>query len=525
MMQADGREPPRGVAVDLDGRWCMPVLFGVDARSRAEAESYGVDHNNLTLFGGDLGIDAIMGLWDESGLADLLAELGGQGELPVSLDGEDLDALLGINGSGDVADDAPEEPPEHTVIEVGDVLKMGDHRLWCGDSTNGAAADEFIANDKPLLMIVDPPFDVPYSGWSVPESCRVLMVWGRGEERIRWEPALLDSGWGMHELVFTGGVEGWPQPWFPCTLHNTVHMWRRSAWRIADKVGYDRAVLERCGAGMTVDGRPRSVQEHAGGVLTGFEGMSWGKPVLAMEIAMSYVPAQSVVWDPCARVRFEPNRSREAWPGMARRRESGEVGRADRSPLGEGIRLSCHRVAWSRSDGINPRRTWLFRALVAEASGEDKLLPGANAGAMNRILRIKDFAPMAKRKSGRPRLEFDLRQVEQLAAIMCTDAEMAGVLGCHVDTITERKKEEAFSGALEKGRASGKASLRRLQWNTAKGGSTGMQIWLGKQWLGQRDKLEHTGADGGPIKTEQTIDLSSLSTETLRRIRADLDAE
>ena len=41
----------------------------------------------------------------------------------------------------------------------------------------------------------------------------------------------------------------------------------------------------------------------------------------------------------------------------------------------------------------------------------------------------------------------------------------------------------------------------------------------------QKINVEHSGPDGGPIKTEQTIDLSSLSTETLRRIRADLDAE
>jgi hypothetical protein len=95
MMQVDGQAPPRGVTVDADGRWCIPVLFGVDARSRAEAESYGVDHNNLTLLGGDLGIDAVMGLWDESGLTDLLTALGEDGELPVSLDGEDLDSLLG----------------------------------------------------------------------------------------------------------------------------------------------------------------------------------------------------------------------------------------------------------------------------------------------------------------------------------------------------------------------------------------------------------------------------------------------
>jgi hypothetical protein len=116
----------------------------------------------------------------------------------------------------------------------------------------------------------------------------------------------------------------------------------------------------------------------------------------------------------------------------------------------------------------------------------------------------------AKKKTGRPRLEFDLRQVEQLGAIMCTDEEIAGVLGCNVDTIRERKKEPEFSGALEKGRAAGKASLRRMQWAAAKGGNPTMLIWLGKQWLGQRDKqdVEHSGTVGGvlivpaPVTTE-----------------------
>ncbi len=36
-------------------------------------------------------------------------------------------------------------------------------------------------------------------------------------------------------------------------------------------------------------------------------------------------------------------------------------------------------------------------------------------------------------------------------------------------------------------------------------------------------KTELSGPEGGPIKTEQTLDLSLLSTETLKRIKADLD--
>jgi hypothetical protein len=30
--------------------------------------------------------------------------------------------------------------------------------------------------------------------------------------------------------------------------------------------------------------------------------------------------------------------------------------------------------------------------------------------------------------------------------------------------------------------------------------SVPMQIWLGKQYLGQKDKQEQTGPDGGPVK-------------------------
>lgn len=36
----------------------------------------------------------------------------------------------------------------------------------------------------------------------------------------------------------------------------------------------------------------------------------------------------------------------------------------------------------------------------------------------------------------------------------------------------------------------GKMSLRRAQWQAAEGGNVTMQIWLGKQWLDQKEKNE-----------------------------------
>lgn len=84
----------------------------------------------------------------------------------------------------------------------------------------------------------------------------------------------------------------------------------------------------------------------------------------------------------------------------------------------------------------------------------------------------------------RPRKEIDFKMVEQLAAIMCTQEEIASVLGVSVDTL---KRRPGFAEASKKGRDMGKTSLRRYQFVLAKK-SAAMGIFLGKQYLGQTDK-------------------------------------
>ena len=95
----------------------------------------------------------------------------------------------------------------------------------------------------------------------------------------------------------------------------------------------------------------------------------------------------------------------------------------------------------------------------------------------------------SRRAGGRPRVVFDLRQVEDLGKIQSTHAELAAVLGVSVDTVERRLRDDLeFRGAYEKGLEHGKSSLRRIQWKAALGGNITMQIWLGKQYLGQQDR-------------------------------------
>jgi tRNA threonylcarbamoyladenosine modification (KEOPS) complex Cgi121 subunit len=116
----------------------------------------------------------------------------------------------------------------------------------------------------------------------------------------------------------------------------------------------------------------------------------------------------------------------------------------------------------------------------------------------------------------------DLDVVIEMIKIQCTKLEICAVLGISEDTLTRRIREKGIEGVVnfadlyEKHSHEGKASLRRAQWKAAHNGNVTMQIWLGKQMLGQRDQIkqsvEITGANGGPV---QTLDFSKLSTDLL----------
>ncbi len=76
----------------------------------------------------------------------------------------------------------------------------------------------------------------------------------------------------------------------------------------------------------------------------------------------------------------------------------------------------------------------------------------------------------------------DTDQIKKLASLGCTNKEMGDFFGCSADLLEKR-----YSEFLTKGRAEQKLRLRQLQWKSAEKGNIVMQIWLGKQILGQSE--------------------------------------
>ena len=103
--------------------------------------------------------------------------------------------------------------------------------------------------------------------------------------------------------------------------------------------------------------------------------------------------------------------------------------------------------------------------------------------------------PPPKNPTGRPPVTVDAEKVELMAAMGCTVEEIAAELRISKRTLMRRQKDPKFLESIERGKARGRATLRRLQWKSANAGNVTAQIWLGKQLLGQRDQwaVDHSG--------------------------------
>lgn len=102
-MRDAGLSPPQGIRLGEDGRWLVPVQVGVDAASPADARAFALDHNNLTLSGGDYGPADMARLWDRDLYLEQLERLAEEGSLPVSADDDDLAALRHALAADDLA--------------------------------------------------------------------------------------------------------------------------------------------------------------------------------------------------------------------------------------------------------------------------------------------------------------------------------------------------------------------------------------------------------------------------------------
>ena len=94
-------------------------------------------------------------------------------------------------------------------------------------------------------------------------------------------------------------------------------------------------------------------------------------------------------------------------------------------------------------------------------------------------------------KTGRPNKDINQQEFEKLCALQCTEEEICSWFETTDKTLTDwckRTYGKSFSEIFRLKRGRGKISLTRTQFHLAEK-SPAMAIWLGKQYLGQKDEI------------------------------------
>ncbi len=129
----------------------------------------------------NLTLNKTVGDWDEDKLASLLQEFEGLPDFDLGLTGFGADEARDIvsrildqdaaEGSDDGFDpEAALDLTRPAVTEPGELLKLGEHRLLCGDSTQRRDVCRLMAGERATLFATDPPYLVGYDGMNHPAS-------------------------------------------------------------------------------------------------------------------------------------------------------------------------------------------------------------------------------------------------------------------------------------------------------------------------------------------------------------------
>jgi len=135
----------------------------------------------------NLSLNRIRGDWNESKLADLLSELGSLPNFDISLTGFQTPEISEIlDRAEEIKEDdfdfgTAVESIKEPITKKGDVIKLGNHRVCCGDSSNLDDLNMLLAGQRVNLLNTDFPYNVDYNASNRPH------VNGQPKQSCQWQ--------------------------------------------------------------------------------------------------------------------------------------------------------------------------------------------------------------------------------------------------------------------------------------------------------------------------------------------------
>ena len=109
-------------------------------------------------------------------------------------DEEEINNLLGMNDNVVESTTKEDDPVKidkdvEPTTKLGDLIILGEHRLICGDCTDENVVNRLFGDDKPNLMVTDPPYGINYDPSNVPGTSKDRQGLVMNDDRADWEDA------------------------------------------------------------------------------------------------------------------------------------------------------------------------------------------------------------------------------------------------------------------------------------------------------------------------------------------------
>lgn len=156
-LERKGGVPPDGIEVDpTDGAWKAPILEGWASKTDEDAEAFLLAANQTTEAGG----------WDVADLGASIDAVRKSIDLRAfGFSKHDLDkAIAAARAQADkaagVVQTPPPERPKIPESRMGDLYRMGKHRLLVGDSTKAEDVARLMGGESADAALTDPPYAI-----------------------------------------------------------------------------------------------------------------------------------------------------------------------------------------------------------------------------------------------------------------------------------------------------------------------------------------------------------------------------
>jgi DNA modification methylase len=164
----------------------------------------------------NLALNKISGSWDEQLLARLLADLGTNLSVDLTLSGFGEDEVRDLLRSLETRekrervedfdlDSALEDAAREPRSKPGDLWALGEHRLLCGDATKPEDIEKLLAGSQAAMAFTDPPYNVSLGDHGGQQrGTRKRRIANDSMDPIAWETFV--RAWGRTLLASVDGA-------------------------------------------------------------------------------------------------------------------------------------------------------------------------------------------------------------------------------------------------------------------------------------------------------------------------------